>query len=123
YTRIVSHEQFACGGCRTSGGNMPFATRSRRIARGAPAFTVVPFDARGAGVGEVPAQIAIETPDEETLLILCAEPDRPDEHAAQRVRAAFAAFQAGFAISGARSLTAALLAGVQEANTALYDPQ
>lgn len=102
---------------------MPFATRSRRATRGAPAFTVVPFDARGTGVGEVPPQIAIETPDEETLLVLCAEPDRPDEHALQRIRVAFEAFQTGFAASGARSLTAALLAGVQEASAALYDPR
>jgi hypothetical protein len=105
---------------------MPFATRSRRAARGAggvSAFTVVPFDARGAGVGEVPPQIAIETPDEETLLILCAEPDRPDEHGPQRMQIALEAFAAGFSSAGPRSLTTALLGGVREANAALYDPR
>ncbi|MGI8854412.1 MAG: hypothetical protein ACR2JW_01550, partial [Thermomicrobiales bacterium] len=72
---------------------MVFATRSRRAARAQSTWTVVPFDARGAGVGEVSPAVAIETPhDGETLLILCAEADRPDPEATARCLLALDAF-------------------------------
>ena len=58
----------------------------------------MPFDARGAGVGEIPPAVAIETPhDGETLLVLCAEADRPDPEAMARCLLALDAFRAGFA--------------------------
>lgn len=101
---------------------MAFATRSRRAARAQPTWAVVPFDAQGAGVGEIPAAVAIETPhDGETLLVLCAEADRPDSSAMARCVRALDAFRAGFAAVGERMLTNALLAGMEEANAALSD--
>jgi hypothetical protein len=101
---------------------MAFATRSRRAGRAQSTWTVVPFDARGAGVGEIPPAVAIETPhDGETLLVLCAEADRPDPEATARCLLALDAFRAGFATVPPRMLTNALLAGMDEANTALYD--
>lgn len=102
---------------------MLFATRSRRSVRSAPAFTAVPFDAPAGGIGAIPPQIAIETPDSETLLVLCAETERADERAERQVQTALGAFLDGFASPDARGLTAALLAGVREANAALYDPR
>ncbi|MGI8854855.1 MAG: hypothetical protein ACR2JW_03810 [Thermomicrobiales bacterium] len=101
---------------------MAFATRSRRAGRAQSTWTVVPFDARGAGVGEIPPAVAIETPhDGETLLVLCAEADRPDPEAMARCLLALDAFRAGFATVAPRMLTNALLAGMDEANDALYD--
>lgn len=103
---------------------MAFATRSRRATRAQSPLTVVPFDARGAGVGEVPATVAIELPgDGEMLLILCAEAERPDPTALPRCLGALDAFRAGFAAANQRALTLALLAGMEEANAALYDPR
>src|SRR5947209_5293859 len=101
---------------------MAFATRSRRAARAQPTWTVVPFDVQGAGVGEIPPAVAIETPhDGETLLVLCAEAEHPDASAMARCLLALDAFRAGYAAAGARMLTNALLAGMEEANAALYD--
>ncbi len=101
---------------------MAFAIKSRRAARAQPHWTVVPFDARGAGVGEIPPTVAIETPhDGETLLVLCVEAEQPGPDAARRCLLALDAFRAGFATVGPRMLTNALLAGMEEANGALYD--
>jgi hypothetical protein len=101
-----------------------FATRSRRAARGQSTLAVVPFDARGAGVGEIPSAVLIETPhDGETLLVISTEPERPDLVAAERCHAALTAFRAGFEAAGPRTLTNALLAGMERANAALYDPR
>jgi len=99
---------------------MVFATRSRRAARAQPTWTVVPFDASGAGVGEIPPTVAIETPhDSETLLVLCAEAERPDPEATRRCLLALDAFRAGYDAAGPRMLTNALIAGMEEANGAL----
>lgn len=101
---------------------MAFATRSRRAARAAPVWTVVPFDAQGAGVGEISPTVAIETPyDGETLLVLCAEAEQTDPDAARRCLLALDAFRAGYDAAGPRMLTNALIAGMEEANGALYD--
>jgi|GEM_PF-4771508 len=101
---------------------MAFAIRSRRAVRAQPTWTVVPFDACGAGVGEIPLTVAIETPhDSETLLILCAEAMHPDPEATRRCLLALDAFRAGYAGAGSRMLTNALIAGMEEANRALYD--
>lgn len=106
------------------GGGRVFATRSRRAARGQSTLAVVPFDARGAGVGEIPPAVLIETPhDGETLLVICMEPERPDPAAEGRCHAALTAFRAGFEAVGPRTLTNALLAGMERANVALYDPR
>ena len=102
---------------------MLFATRSRRTERRAPATTVVPFDAPAGGVSAVSPHIAIETPDAETLLVVCAEAERADEQAAREVQAALDAFLEGYASPEAHGLTAALLAGVRAANAALYNPR
>lgn len=103
---------------------MAFAVTSRRTARTRPHWTVVPFDARGAGIGEIPPTVAIETPhDGETLLVLCTEAEQPGPDAAQRCLLALDAFRVGFATVGPRMLTNALLAGMEEANGALYDRQ
>ncbi|MHB8645069.1 MAG: hypothetical protein ACYDAR_04690 [Thermomicrobiales bacterium] len=103
---------------------MAFATRSRRAARAQPSWTVVPFDARGAGVGEIPPTVAIETPhDGTTLLLLCAEAEQPDPEAMRRALLALEAFRAGYLGAGPRMLTNALIAGMEEANGALYDPR
>ncbi len=100
---------------------MAFATRSRRATRAQPTWTVVPFDARGAGIGEIPATIAIETPHNgETLLVLCAEAERPDSEAMRRCLLALDAFRAGYDAAGPGTLTTALIAGMEEANAALY---
>ncbi|MCA1667084.1 MAG: hypothetical protein LC793_06740, partial [Thermomicrobia bacterium] len=99
---------------------MVFATRSRRAARAQPSWTVVPFDASGVGVGEIPPTVAIETPhDSETLLVLCAEAERPDPEATRRCLLALDAFRAGYDAAGPRMLTNALIAGMEEANGAL----
>lgn len=104
------------------GGGMAFATRSRRAARAQPTWTVVPFDARGAGVGEIPPTVAIETPhDGETLLVLCAESEQPGPEATRRCTLALDAFRVGYDAAGPRMLTNALIAGMEEANRALYD--
>jgi len=99
---------------------MVFATRSRRTARAQPTWTIVPFDACGAGVGEIPPTVAIETPhDGETVLVLCAEAERPDPDAARRCLLALDAFRSGYDAAGPRMLTNALIAGMEEANGAL----
>ncbi len=101
---------------------MAFATRSRRAARAEPVWTVVPFDACGACVGEIPPAVAIETPhDRETLLVLCAESEQADPDAARRCLLALDAFRAGYDAAGPRMLTNALIAGMEEANRALYE--
>lgn len=102
------------------GGRMVFATRPRRAARTQPTWTVVPFDVSGGGVGEIPPTVAIETPhDGETLLALCAEAAQPDSEATRRCLRALAAFRAGYDAAGPRMLTNALIAGMEEANSAL----
>ncbi|MGI8690227.1 MAG: hypothetical protein ACR2M3_16745 [Thermomicrobiales bacterium] len=99
-----------------------FATRSRRTARAQPTWTVVPFDACGAGVGEIPPTVAIETShDGETVLILCAEAERPGPDATRRCLLALDAFRAGYDAAGPRLHTNALIAGMEEANDALYN--
>lgn len=109
---------------RIVGGGMAFATRSRRAARAGPAWTVVPFDAGGAGVGEISPAVVIETPhDGETVLVLCAEPEQAHPEALRRCLLALDAFRAGYMAAGPRMLTNALIAGVEEANRALYDPR
>ncbi len=101
---------------------MVFATRSRRAARAQPAWTVVPFDACGAGVGEIPPTVVIETPhDGETLLVLCVEAAQPDPAAVRRCLLALDAFRAGYDAVGPRMPTNALIAGMEEANGALYN--
>ncbi|MDQ6905951.1 MAG: hypothetical protein M3176_03895 [Chloroflexota bacterium] len=101
---------------------MAFAITSRRTARTRPHWTVVPFDARGAGVGEIPPTVAIETPhDGETLLVLCVEAEQAGPDTVRRCSLALDAFRAGFATISPRMLTNALLAGMEEANGALYD--
>ncbi|MDQ2785767.1 MAG: hypothetical protein M3Y58_12280 [Chloroflexota bacterium] len=100
---------------------MVFATRSRRTARAQPTWTVVPFDACGAGVGEIAPTVAIETShDGETALVLCAEAAQPDPEATRRCLLALDAFRAGYDAAGPRMLTNALIAGMEEANGALY---
>ena len=53
--------------------------------------------------------------------MLCAEADRPDPDATARCVLALDAFRAGFVTVAPRMLTNALLAGMEEANAALYD--
>ena len=99
-----------------------FAAHLRRAAHFAPAFAIVPFDACGAGVGEIAHAVAIEPArDRRTVLVLCAESERAHASAAARCRTALDAFMHAYAAAESHTLTAALLAGMEAANAALYD--
>ncbi len=101
-------------------GSLP---RSRRPAPEPRALTVAPFDVAGAGVGDVPPTVAIETPDAVTALFIYTEPERTDALGYDRCVMALDAFRLGYEEAGGGTIVAALVAGVEAANDALYTPR
>lgn len=102
---------------------MGFATRSRRATPEPHTLTAVPFAAAGDGVGDLCPAVIVETPDDETVLVVCAETERIDRAALDRCALALDAFCVGFGAAGhGRTLTAALMAAMESANDALYVP-
>lgn len=99
---------------------MGFAPRSRRTVAEPRVLTVVPFNRAGRGVGDVPPTVMIETPDDETALLVCVEPQGAGRAEADRCMVALNAFRAGYAESDGRAITVALVAGVAAANHALF---
>ncbi len=102
---------------------MGFVSRSRRTAPEPHALTVAPFDVAGRGVGDVPPTVAIETPDADTALFLLVEPEGAGSAEYERCLSALDAFRMGYREGGGRSITAALVAGMEAANDALYRPR
>lgn len=101
-------------------GSLP---RARHPAPEPRALTVAPFDVAGAGVGDVPSTVAIETPDAATALFIYTEPERTDPLGYDRCMTALNAFRMGYEEAGGRAITAALVAGIEAANDALYTPR
>lgn len=101
-------------------GSLP---RARHPAPEPRALTVAPFDVAGAGVGDVPSTVAIETPDAATALFIYTEPERTDPLGYDRCMTALDAFRMGYEEAGGRAITAALVAGIEAANDALYTPR
>jgi len=74
-------------------------------------------------VGDVPSTVAIETPDAATALFIYTEPERTDPLGYDRCMTALNAFRMGYEEAGGRAITAALVAGIEAANDALYTPR
>lgn len=74
-------------------------------------------------MGDVPSTVAIETPDAATALFIYTEPERTDPLGYDRCMTALNAFRMGYEEAGGRAITAALVAGIEAANDALYTPR